>query len=122
MGDCTIRAISIARAISYEEAQSLVNSWDTVGGGNAIHNFNAMIVRQDWAEQVSPGDVRGLSVREFCRRHKRGRFIVTVSRHAFAVIKGRPMDKSINRHNRNVLSAWRITRVPKGKGVPYRNE
>ncbi len=122
MGDCTIRAISIARAISYEEAQSLVYSWDTVGGGNAIHNFNTMLTRQEWAEQVSPGDVRGLSVREFCRRFKRGRFIVTVHRHAFAVVKGRPMDKSINRHRRSVLSVWRITRVPKGKGVPYRNE
>jgi hypothetical protein len=118
MGDCSIKAISTARAVSYDEVKTTLRIWGlTQSGGLPVHQGRTFLARQDWAKQLPVGEVRGLSVREFCRRYPKGRYLVIVTNHMFAVINGRPMDRSIKHHRRYIKNVWRVTRVPKGKGV-----
>ena len=75
------------------------------------------VLGTEWSEEIPLPKDKGsqITLREFCRTHPDGRFIVCIRHHALCVIDGVVMEGKKPRFRATVKAAWR--RLP---GVPPR--
>ena len=91
--DCTVRAVALARQISYIEAHSLLKNW----GRKDRHKFNnwlGFIAIQPWAKAVEFSTV-WLTLNQFLKDHPLGTYILRMKGHVFAVNKGCVLDSFV---------------------------
>lgn len=95
VGDCVVRAISVATGQRWEQvydelyragraAHDMMSSNETWGRMLYHMGFEPFILPEDCPECIT--------VREFARRFRRGRYIIGTGSHAVAVINGNYID------------------------------
>ena len=112
--DCTVISLAYALRIPYDAAHLIM------GKAGREHRRGASM----WAAArlIEPGrlvEVKGLpypsiTLAEFCREHRHGRYWVGVTGHALVVEGGRVCDHS-DKMRRRVDKAWRIYDKPKSE-------
>jgi hypothetical protein len=132
--DCTVRALVNAGNLSYEQAHKIMAEEGREYGGfgrvfagilNA-HKKNLLdfkhVELRVYQKKFNrhPGFVgrdnkaimwyrwTGPTIKQFISEHSKGRYIVTIKRHAFAIIDGAIHDLFKQHAGATVLSAWEI--------------
>lgn len=107
--DCTVRALSLALGITYDQAyDTLVAAGRKCG---ARFDFNSWIDRQPFARKISFPAVAGqprMNPVEFSRHHRTGTYIVRVSKHVLVFKDGVAYDDIRIGDSRCVYTAWEI--------------
>lgn len=101
--DCTVRAFATAFRVSYREAhEHMRSSGRKDRRGFASHGaFRSL---------SGPSCARTGSVGRFINRNPRGRFVLAILGHVFAVIDGVIYDSHDHRHAaRHLKAAWKVT-------------
>lgn len=105
--DCVVRAVMECLGVYYDEAHKLVQPY-RAGKGKGTWTIKLMNDPYFKARfnrmQVF---TRRMTVAQFLREHPKGRFIVTVNRHGFAVINGVVKDFTL-RPRQRVASAYQL--------------
>lgn len=111
--DCTVRALAVARGISYHDAWALLYA---IQGEMRFCHFplvealRARDARLGVVEQLDFPAVRGrrrMTGLEFVTAHRRGRFILRLAHHVVAVKRGVVYD-TFDSTNGCVYTAWRV--------------
>lgn len=107
-----VRAVAIARQMPYAEAHELCRSY----GRKDRRKFHCFwLDSQLWAKPVWVRDAQGMAksfgtVKTFVNKHDSKVYIVRISGHAFAVVKGYIMDMSpAYVLNRRVKQVWEVS-------------
>lgn len=114
--DCTVRALAAVCPGGYSEAHL---AFEMLGrrkrkGFNTANAFSRGIdgLLGIKATRLCPEDngrSRGMgSVRAFLKAHPQGRYVITVARHAMAVIDGRVHDRARGSGLQRIKNAWQI--------------
>lgn len=88
--DCTVRAISIAYQIPYEEAHIKLKDFGRKDGKacfNFAHFMNTKIVTTLKVTRSSKQRSLG-SLQAFCNDHPTGRYVIRIAGHALAIVDG----------------------------------
>lgn len=107
--DCTVRALALARRLSYDEAYGILA--EAGRSCSAKFMFNEWINRQEFAKKISFPAVKGesrMNPPKFCRQFPSGRYICKTAKHVFAVIDGVVYDDHVTYDERCIYSAWEI--------------
>ena len=107
--DCTVRALSIARDIPYDEAYETLKA----AGRECSKGFDFVrwIARQPFATKISFPAKKGeprMDLFNFCDIHLEGTYILRVAGHVVACVNSVVYDTVKLRENRCVYTAWRI--------------
>lgn len=107
--DCTVRAISIARKLPYDDAYDLL----AAAGRKCAKGFDIMtwLAEQPWAIKLSFPAVKGqrrMNPVSFCETHKTGTYIVRVAKHVFTIKDGVVYDTFAPRPDRCIYTSWEI--------------
>lgn len=107
--DCTVRALVIARGLSYDGAYDCLKA----AGRKCSRGFDfaRWMSRQTWATKLSFPARKGercMTLAAFCGSHPEGTFIVRVAKHVLAVKDGVAYDSFENRPDRCVYCAWAV--------------
>lgn len=91
VGDCTIRALSKVLGQSWDVTFIAVCAYGFVMGnmpsGNEV--WGAYLKRRGFVRRIIEND---LTVEEFCKQHRRGRYVLAISGHVVAAIDGNYYD------------------------------
>lgn len=107
--DCTVRALAIARGLSYDEAYDLLAHAGRRSGQRL--NLGPWLSEQAWARKIAFPAVKGqprMTPPSFCTRFAQGRFICKAAKHVFAVVDGVVYDTEPVGDRRCIYTAWRI--------------
>jgi len=85
--DCTVRAFALYTTMSYDKAHQLIQPFRKTG--HKCPNFTAFLTSQF----LFPA-YYGRTVNQFLIDHPKGRFLLHIKNHVFAVIDGRIFDSS----------------------------
>lgn len=112
-GDCVIRAFAMAADITWLEAFDLLveNARKTYNVPNYKTNFGKVFENFGF-ERKSVKVVAGkkrMTVEDFCKKHKKGHFILEVAHHVTAVVDGVCYDQW-NPANKCVYVYWELTK------------
>lgn len=108
--DCTVRALAIARSLSYDDAYDLLK--DAGRKCSRGFQFSTWLNAQEWARRTSFPAVKGqrrMNPATFVQQFPSGRHICQVAKHVFAVIDGVVFDAFENRPDRCIYAAWSIS-------------
>jgi hypothetical protein len=111
--DCMVRALAVARGISYHDAWALLYAIQgemMFCGLPLLQALRAKDARLGVVEQLDFPAVRGrprMTGREFATGHRRGRFILRLARHVAAVKDGTVYDTFDSTYG-CVYTAWRV--------------
>jgi len=112
--DCTVRAIALAKSMSYDDAYDLLSDAGRKSG--CRFEFSKWIASQPWATKFSFPAVKGqrrMNPATFCRQHSVGTFIVKTAKHVFVVKDGVAYDEMpAERGDRCIYSAWECICLP----------
>lgn len=101
--DCTVRAVALARRISYTAAHKMLEQ----AGRKPRHKFDflSFMQGQTWASRsLGTGTVRA-----FVEDHPEGNYIVRIKGHAFAVCGGIALDMMPIAHRQfRVVQFWEV--------------
>lgn len=93
--DCAIRAVSVALDVSWDDAFDMIAD-NAKAMGSVMHNDAAWgsVLRQHGFERaIIPNTCPDCyTVRDFCKDHPKGRYVVGTGNHAVAVINGNYVD------------------------------
>lgn len=112
-GDCTVRALCTATAMTYREAWNLLY---TMQGEHKTCSFRLVeFLRREprrlHAREYMPFKaVRGqnrMTGQEFCKRYPKGRYLLRLAHHVVAVVDGRLYD-TWDSSAKCVYGAWRM--------------
>lgn len=95
VGDCTIRAISVATGQSWEQTytEMAVFGYMRSDMPSANHVWGAYLKSRGWGRVIIPDECPDCySVKDFCRDHPNGRYILAIDGHVVAVIDGNYYD------------------------------
>ena len=115
--DCTVRALSLARNIPYDEAYDILAEAGRVCG-KGFH-FTAWINVQPWAIRHTFPAVKGerrMNPVSFTKKFTKGTWIVKTAKHVFMVRCGVAYDDIEQRPDRCIYAAWQIQ---PGRGEQY---
>lgn len=105
--DCTVISLATLFGWSYGEAQNTMR----VAGGREYRGRASMhIAAKGIGSLVEVSGLcpdKGVTLGEFCKVHRRGKYWVNVTGHALAVIDGKIYDHSYS-PRRRVRYAWRL--------------
>lgn len=102
--DCTVRALTLATHLTYEQAHALMAKHGRKNG----HGAHVEPALRELGLGVKV-DGRGATVARFAAGEaRRGVWIVRVRGHVFAQIDGKQLDTHLNGARTRVLWAWRI--------------
>lgn len=105
--DCTVLSLACLFGWTYGKARAAMR----VAGGRQDRKSASMHVAASMipglVELGHPTPEETLSLAQFCRVHRRGRYWVNVTGHALAVIDGKIHDHSYS-PRRRVRYAWRV--------------
>lgn len=107
--DCTVRALALARGLSYDEAYDLLMAAGR-GCSRGFHLGDWLKV-QSWAKKTSFQAIKGqkrMNPVRFCAEHPTGTFICKAAKHVFAVIDGVLLDDGIVPEARCIYTAWAV--------------
>lgn len=108
--DCAVRALALARNLSYDEAyDALAAAGRKCAKGFA---FPKWVNQQAWATKISFPAVKGrarMTPAVFVRQYPQGRYICKVAKHVFVVIDGVVYDTFEGSPDRCVYTSWAIT-------------
>lgn len=108
--DCTVRAVSIAYQISYEEAHAKLKAFGRKDG-HGCHYFakfmnknmpTTLAITRGWKEK-SLG-----TINKFCKENPKGRFILRIRGHALAVVDGIVHDSWLPGSCSRILDYWKV--------------
>ena len=106
--DCGVRALACAAKISYSDAHDLA----IYSGRKNRRRFNADQLYDDLGYQqvftCNYRDKKPITVKTAIEKYPKGRYILRISRHVFAVINGRIHDKTPIGLKARVLNIWII--------------
>ena len=107
-GDCSIRALAISRGIPYTEA---LKALSTIKGANGTDSeaLVGYLNSQEWAKPVK--DAVYFTVDGFCGLHPKGRYLVNVAHHSFAVLEGAIHDTGLPNVRLGVEQAWQVEKA-----------
>lgn len=89
VNDCTVRAISHARCISYADAHALCREMFDRQDGRGTCGTAMMLREAAWARTVHTKHIDGTcSLDTFAAKHPRGHYIAITARHSVAVCDG----------------------------------
>ena len=93
--DCAIRAVAVAMDIPWDEAFDLIAESATAMGGVMHLNaaFGAVLRQHGFRRYIIPNHCPDCyTIKDFCRDHPEGTFVVGTSSHVVAVINGDYID------------------------------
>lgn len=111
--DCTVRSLATATGLPYEKAHLILAQFGRQKNKGVVF---AQFMHEAW-RRIIPGlqtfDIlmvpyEGLTVEKFLRRNYKGRYIVSVRRHVFAVIDGKAYDTGLSRSRSRIDGLWKI--------------
>ena len=110
-GDCVIRAFAIAADLTWLEAFDLLvaNARLTYNVPNDKHNYTEVFKQQGYESipvKIKAGKKR-MTVLEFCKKNKKGRFILRLANHLTAVVDGVIYD-SWNTSDLCIYKYWKV--------------
>lgn len=108
--DCTVRALAIARGLTYDEAYELLRAAGRRSGGR--FSLTTWLKSQPWATYQPFPAVRGqrrMNPYRFCREFQAGAYICRTAKHVFAVVDGIIYDIDPPRNDRCVYCAWAVS-------------
>lgn len=111
--DCTVRAVALTASISYREAHSILKKAGRKNGHTfkfrtwAENGFGPIADRMQRLYEASLYNSR-LTVNQFMKKNLKGRYMVRVSRHVFAVIDGVLHDLEVPGGKKRILNIWRL--------------
>ena len=91
VGDCTVRAISTALDQSWKQTYTEMSVFGYLRCDmpSADHVWNAYLRSRGWGRAIVPDECPDCySVKDFCRDHPEGRYILAIDGHVVAVING----------------------------------
>lgn len=106
--DCTVISLATLMGWTYGKAHSFMRFFGGREDRRPASMYVAAANKSDTLSEVNglcPD--KGVTLGEFCKVHKRGRYWVNVTGHALAVIDGKIHDHSYS-PRRRVRYAWRI--------------
>lgn len=108
--DCTVRALALARNISYDKAHSILERAGRKYGKR--FNMYEWLLKRDWAKvkEFKATRYERTTITKFCNTHKIGIWIVRIYGHVFMVKNGVRYD-TLDNGNTNrclVYNAFRI--------------
>lgn len=116
--DCAVQALATAANVPYAFAHKAMAAQcgRQIGKGTSVYLMNrymdgpgakcrARVTRLPYGKGA---DKTGITLRSFCRKHNRGRFVVCVRGHALAVVDGEIIDGWEGSDLRRVVDAWRV--------------
>lgn len=93
--DCAIRAVSVALDIPWDDAFDLI-AYNAKAMGTVMHSDAAWgsVLRQHGFERaIIPNTCPDCyTIRDFCKDHPKGRYVVGTGTHAVAVVNGNYVD------------------------------
>lgn len=95
VGDCTVRAISTALDQSWEQTYTEMSVFGYLRCDmpSADHVWNAYLRSRGWGRAIVPDECPDCySVKDFCRDHPDGRYILALDGHVVTVITGNYFD------------------------------
>lgn len=95
VGDCTVRAISKALDQPWETTYTALalQGFLMCDMPSANHVWGAYLKSKGWRRDVPPDNCPDCyTVRDFCREHPAGRYILALSSHVVAVVDGQYFD------------------------------
>lgn len=107
--DCTVRALALAKGISYDDAYDLL----ATGGRKCARGFHfgAWAKSQPdlkWrAFPAVKGETR-MNPAKFCEQYSTGRWIIRTAKHVCAVVDGVVLDTDSPRPDRCIYGAWQV--------------
>jgi hypothetical protein len=102
--DCTVRALALARQISYNEAHGLLK-WAGRQDGQG-YALDIYLSYQKYAHKLV---ISKTTIRDFVKTHPLGNYIIRIDGHVFAVKKGNTLDLAGQaRSFQEVLGVWII--------------
>lgn len=110
--DCTVRALALARSLSYDKAYDLLAALGRKCGGR--FKFGEWLSEQTWTIKTSFPATKGLQRMnpvEFCKRFPAGTHILKTSKHVFIVRNGVVLDDRPTNPNRCIYAAWEVTQT-----------
>lgn len=108
--DCAVISLATLMGWTYGKARTAMR---VTGGRDDRGRASMHIAAKNMASMVEVNGLcpeKGVTLGEFCKVHKRGRYWVNVTGHALAVINGKIHDHSYS-PRRRVRYAWRIQEV-----------
>lgn len=107
--DCTVVSLAQVLEIPYGEAHGIMRAHGRVKGRGChmsapAASYPAVFTK---VQGLEPDEI---SLAEFCRTHKVGRYWVEVTGHALAVVNGKVVDHS-RKVRRRVQRAWKVTKA-----------
>lgn len=111
--DCTVRAITVATGLSYDEVYDILADLGRKcsKGWGIPKQFDIRGYRLQWqAFQAVKGERRMNPVR-FCREYPKGRYIGRTAKHVFAVIDGTVYDLYKERDDRCIYGCWSVKEI-----------
>lgn len=108
--DCTVRALSIARQISYDDAYDILLKAGRKSG--CRFKLSDWINKQSWVKKISFPAVKGqrrMNPATFVVQYPKGVFICKVAKHVFTIKDGVVFDDFEIAPDRCIYTAWQIT-------------
>jgi len=110
--DCTVRALSIAQQISYDDAYDILAKAGRRSG--CRFKFSDWIKEQSWVKKISFPAVKGqrrMNPATFVKQYPKGVFICKVAKHVFTIQDGVVFDDFEIAPDRCIYTAWQITKI-----------
>ena len=124
--DCSVRALSSAAEMHYDDAHELLayhgrNERRGCNGATLMDaysdaGFNDVTVfgttksasyySRNFANKITKTE-NGITLRNFCKKYNKGRYIVSYNGHALAVVNGEVIDRGSNPANKRVVIAFK---------------
>lgn len=107
--DCTVRALALARGLSYDTAYDVLRAAGRQCNGR--FQFGDWLDQQTWTTRIGFPAVKGhsrMNPGAFVQQFPRGRYICRVARHCFTVVNGIVLDDTPVPSGRCIYVAWAV--------------
>jgi hypothetical protein len=124
--DCAVRALAVAAVMDYDDAHEMLayygrtdgkgtrddvlfTSYQAAGFRN-IEVFGTTKAACFYARKY--GNIvqninKGITLKNFCKKYNKGRYIVVYAGHALAVVNGEVIDNGLNPANKRIVLAFK---------------
>lgn len=109
--DCTVVSLAYALRVPYDVAHLIMGKAGREHRKGASMHVAAKLIEPGRLVEVNGLPYPPITLAEFCREHRHGRYWVGVTGHALVVENGRACDHS-DKMRRRVGKAWRIHDKP----------
>lgn len=120
--DCTVRALSAALEIPYWQAHRfMAKNGRRMKAGVPFREVIGRKSRVLFGHRIGKRMSPRKTVKKFLKEHPTGTFLMTVTRHAFAIRDGKVIT-NLNSVNQHINNYWRVTKIEKPEPKPEPKE